>query len=411
MTATINSASTAAALRIRYKDGVEKEDFSKAPTHFKMASRETDFDGESYVFALNTDGTQGLGTDIAAAIGNLQQSPNARFAVTRVRYYGLCRVTGEAMKAAKGAGAMLNLWEHEVERTTYSFNREMAIQWNGNGDGVRGTLAASSSGVASATVTLADDGAINSFSVGMRVQGSATAGSALLSPNAVTISGIDRVARTLTTTGGNWSTQIPGLADGHKLYRYGDGQDAGTKKCLSGVGAWLDTAALFGLTRTPDPIKYGGQQVSVSGVPMEEVIPELASKLVIQGAMPPDTAFIHPDEGNRLRKALIARSGYVRGEAKSVVAGVSFKGFEIDGPEGPITVLEDINRKKATALLTRKSTWKMKSLGSCPQILDFDKQEMLRTASDDCYELRMGQYGNAACMRPVDSITASAVGA
>lgn len=408
MTATISSASTAAALKIRYKDGIDKEDFDKSPTLYKMAPRETDFDGSTYNFTLNTDGTQGLGVDVANAIGNLAQSPNYQFAVSRVRYYSLARVTGEAIKATKGGGAVMSLWEHEVERATYSINRDMAFQFHRDGSGVRATGV---SGSGTATITVADDGGINFLSVGMRLQAALTSTGALLSNNAVTISGLDRAARTVTTTGGNWSTQIPGLTDTSVYFRAGDASAGGTLKCLSGMDSWIGTAAIWGLTRTVDPIKLGGQVLSAAGIPLEELVPEACTKLLQMGAMAPDLCILNPDEGLKVRKALIAKSAYNRVEVKSAVAGISFKGFEYDGPQGPVTVLEDINRAKQTAVVGRKASLAMKSLGPCPQILDFDKQEMLRVASDDAYEIRIGMYGNTVMRRPVDFVRYTSVGA
>lgn len=412
MTATISSASTVAALRIRYKEGIEKEDFDKASTLYKLVGRATDFDGASFNFALNVDGTQGLGVDVPTAQASLAQSPNYNFAVTRVRYYSLARVTGEAMKAAKGPGAVMNLWEHEVERATYSINRDLAFQFHRNGLGSRGQLLAASSGVGTPTITLQDDGGINFFSVGMKVTASATDGGALRSAGATaTITGLDRAARTLTISG-NWTASIALIADGDFLHRSGDGAAGGAAKLLTGVDSWISTGTIFGLTRTgTDVIKLGGQTKDCTGIPLEELGSELATLLQQQGALPPDTLVLNPDEGNKLRKALIARSMYVRGDVKSMTAGISFKGFEVDGPMGPISVVEDITRAKKTGLLTRKADWRVHSLGPCPQILDFDKNEMLRVATDDAYEIRIGMYGNVECTRPVDSIRCTNVGA
>ena len=171
------------------------------------------------------------------------------------------------------------------------------------------------------------------------------------------------------------------------------------------------SAALFGLTRTSDPVKFGGQSVSVSGLSMEEVGPHVATKLQQQGAMPPDLLILNPKEGDKMRKALIAKSSYNRAEVKSAVAGISFKGFEIEGPQGTITVLEDITRPVGTGLMTRKGAWKLHTLGACPQILDFDTQEFLRVATDDAYEIRIGMYGNMWTDRPVDSAVLTSVGA
>jgi hypothetical protein len=45
-------------------------------------------------------------------------------------------------------------------------------------------------------------------------------------------------------------------------------------------------------------------------------------------------------------------------------------------------------------------TWSLNSLDEAPHILDLDGNSMLREASADAYEVRVGFYGNVACVAP-----------
>ena len=45
-------------------------------------------------------------------------------------------------------------------------------------------------------------------------------------------------------------------------------------------------------------------------------------------------------------------------------------------------------------------TWKFKSLGQAPRILDFDGLKGVREANSDGVEYRWGYYGNMLCTAP-----------
>lgn len=49
------------------------------------------------------------------------------------------------------------------------------------------------------------------------------------------------------------------------------------------------------------------------------------------------------------------------------------------------------------------STWKLYSAGGAPMPLDFDSLKMIRMATDDAYETRIGLYGEFGDRLPVNS--------
>ena len=86
-------------------------------TLLNVLPKATDFDGESMTIAVQTAGPQGASSDFAQAL----QSPKPG------NYYKVCRdprgvlracarVRGQAMKAARNGGALLNLWERNQPR-------------------------------------------------------------------------------------------------------------------------------------------------------------------------------------------------------------------------------------------------------------------------------------------------------
>ena len=74
--------------------------------------------------------------------------------------------------------------------------------------------------------------------------------------------------------------------------------------------------------------------------------------------------------------------------------------MKLHGPAGTVDVIPDINCQPNVAWALQLDTWSLNSLGEAPQILDLDGNNMLREASADAYEVRMGFYGNCATVAP-----------
>lgn len=403
MTATLTNVS--AILKVRYKDGVAYEG-REMQTLLNVLPKATDFDGESMTIAVQTAGPQGASSDFAQALQSLKPGNYYKFVVTRVESFALARVRGQAMKAARNGGALLNLWENEINRATKTDMEHNAIMCHRGGTGARGRLATASSGYASTTITLNSVWDANNFEIGMRVRGSSTDGGALLSTAANEITAVDRINGTLTA-GTTWNVAIPGLSDGHYLYRAGDEQNGGTSVVPTGFDGWIvggtSPGTLFSLNRNPDPVRLAGQSLDVTGIPMSEALTRGIAYLDIQGAKAPDLCIVHPADMAQLKSSLDTQKIY-DGQLKGSTAGVSFKTVQIAGSRGPVDILEDPYTTQGRVKITRKAAWKFHTLGPVSQILDFDDNQFLRVASDDAYEVRVGTYGNMYTDRPLDSI-------
>lgn len=402
MTATL--AASTAILKTKYPDGIPPRECYEDNVALAMIPKATDFDGENYVVALQTETTQGASADFAIAQANLAQGTYKRFTVTRVSDYSLARVTGEAMKAAKGAGALVDLWDSEVKGATHTATRAAAIQLYRSGTGSRGSI---NSAVAATTITLGTLSDVTNFAVGMTIAATNGDGGALRTGGAAkaVISGIDRANGTLTFAA-NLSASITDVVNGDFIHRQGDNNAVitGFGKIVEGGAA---PSALYGLTRTSDPVRLAGQSFSGLNMPMHEALIEGSARAAVEGGRPKH-AFMHPRDAANMKKQLDAKVQYDR--VDSSVAGISFSAMELEGDNGKIKILTDMNCPRNKCFLLELDSFKLHTLGPAPHILDYDTQQILRVTNADSYEVRIGMYGNVWCKKPVGNVQITSFG-
>ena len=408
--ATVSGSS--AVVKTLYPSGKLPDANYKENVLHAMMPKSTDFKGENRVVAIQTEWPQGLSADFAYALGSLQQGTYSKFTVTRVEYFGIARVSGQALRAVEGdTGALVDLWKNEIDGVSKAVTRQLGIFGYKSGTGSLSAIDSAST-VASAALTVSPASAIMFYAVGMSVYASSADGSGLRAGGAtVTISAVDIDAGTITTAGGNWSTQIAGLtAATDYLYRAGDLNGA-----LTGVEGWVVGGAspgtLFGLNRDSNPVKLSGQSYNATGVPYTDAAVEMAARCGAVGGEVGDTMFVHPRDLANWKKQLDGKVQYQRTETASKVSGLSFKALEVEGNNGTIKVLGDINCPRNRAYLLNMDNWKLHSIGPAPHILDYDSNQFLRVSNADAYEVRVGFYGNAWCNSPVNQIKATNFGA
>lgn len=110
-------------------------------------------------------------------------------------------------------------------------------------------------------------------------------------------------------------------------------------------------------------------------------------------------AFINFASFSALEKALGAKVMYV--DVEHAEAKIMYTGIKIMGPGGPITVIPDRSCPSQTAYLLQMNTWKLRSIGKAPKILQYgDGLDGLRVGNADAYEIRLGYYANLICNAP-----------
>lgn len=410
MTATV--ASSAAILKTKYtQPKVYWEAYEDNPS-FAGVRKDTTFDGNNKVIAIQTEAPIGGGFSIGQAQANLGPGLYKNFLLTRIEDFGVARIKGQALKAAaKSTGALLDLWTREMDGIILHVTRSAAIHMWRTGTGSRGSISASSN-TGATTVTLATIQDVSNFYVGMQCQASQLDGGAVRGGGSyAVISKVNRVTGVLTSASA-WNGQIGGLAAGDYLYRNGDPANGGTNLMVSGVQGWIvplasrpvTTATWFGLDRTSDEVRLAGLYLDGTNTPMQEVLIEACAQVEVEGGKV-DRIWLHPRDRANYAKELGAKVQYTKQAVKipGSTASVGFKAMETTIGDADVEVMADINVPRYTCLVTQWDTWAFESIGPAPQILDFDSNEFLRVTNDDSYEVRVGYYGNLSNAAPAYS--------
>lgn len=400
MTATL-AASTAILKRL-YPTGEVPEAIQADCPGWMLIQKDSDFEGEDMAVPIVSESTVGAAADFATAQANLGQAAYRRFLLTRVEVFSLARVTGQALRAArKNAGALVNLWEHQMKMAMKTALKDLGVAFYGDGTAQRGTI----STVTGTTITLTTPSACVNFQVGMRIVVAATSTGALRSGSSV-ISAIDRVAGTLTTASASWAADIPLIANSDVIFRQGDApNNSGSLYFPTGLSSWLvggsSPGTLFGLNRTVDAVRLAGQNYNASGVQMDEALIEGAARAHEQQEAP-NLVLCHPRDYANLVKTLGGKVRYDTSD--TALAKLGFRALAVDAYFGELKIVADSFCPRNTAFLIDKGDYRFKGLDKAPQILDFDSNQFLRVGNADAYECRIGTYGQFAYVRPSSGV-------
>lgn len=412
MTATL--AGSVAILKKRYKDGVPKANFNDYPLQGTVANN-TDFDGEDYSFAIQTENPQGLGKDIATAQDALEQGKYRRFTVQRKEYFGVVRIKGQALKAAKTPGALINLWNRELDSVTSEVTKSLEIMAFGNGTGIIGQIA---SGQGTATITLVRPDDAAHFAVGMKLN---VISDATLAPTVrgganakVLVTKVDRIAGTITASA-VWTTTAAGTLANDFLVRAGDFAVGGTATVLTGLRKWVEGGSapgnFNGMPRDEDPVRMAGQVFDATGVPLEQFVTDMEALVSSQGQQTKKVLWMHTKDVASLKKSLTSKSVYDRSKVESRFAGISYRSLQFEGDFSTIDLMPNPFCPRGEAFLQDMKTLALHSLGPAPQLLNADSNDMLRVTNDDAYEARIGLYGDYEVSAPGNSVRAVNVAA
>ncbi len=409
MTATL--AASAAILKLRYPEGKLPTSFySRAKLKFlAMIQKKEDWTGGNWIIAMQNENPQGSSADFQTALGSLAQGNYKQFSVDRKEHFGIARIKGQALKAAEGEGAMVDLWKNETEgiALTEMINHEIYLY--GNGNGVLGRIASGQSG---ATVTLTNATDAAKFALNMRLAAvSGTTLSPTLRAGFATVTGINRQTGTLTVAT-TWAGQITSISTDY-LVRAGDSASGGTATVLSGFDGWISGTAQtwFGLDTTSDVTRFAGQTYDATGVQWTEALIEASARVNQQGAPQPTVAMANPRQVANMKKFLDAKRQYDRSVVESSVAGVSFKAIEIEGDEEPIKIMTSPFVSLTDCKLMYTPSWTLRSLKPAPHMQDYDSNAFLRVSNDDAYEVRFASWPNAGCNMPYANIALTNWGA
>lgn len=371
-----------------------------------MVRKNTNFGGKLYPLPLVQDSNANATATFSYAQANTTPMQIKEFILTRVPGYQIAQISHEAMlAAATDEMAFINGVKLEVDQCIQSCVNFLASSLFRSGTGSIGQISTITTGV----IVLVDPNSITQFQVGQVLQSDATDGG--VSPRAALgyVIAMNRAAGSLTvsaTLGGSAGTPS-GWTTGDFLLVQGN-----LNATISGLPAWLNAANVtsgdnfFSVNRSVDVTRLAGVYYNGSAQSIEEALIDSSSLLAREGGKP-DVAIMSYASYSALEKSLGAKVTYtqlttqVKGADAQASAEIAFRGIMVNGANSQIRCFPDRNCQGFTAFLLEMKSWELASIKEAPHIFNYgDDVQMLRMASNDAAELRVGFYAQLGCNAP-----------
>lgn len=384
----------AAILKQLYPSGLPKDATYKDNPFLALIPKKTDFEGEVAKGPLKYAPNSGRSSSFSSAQSNLSNVKNVAFLYTRASDYAVARVKNELILASKNnAGAFISALKQEMESAQQDLSNSAAQALFGNGAGVIGQLAASTT-LASTSLPLRNPEDVVFFEVGRVIRlSAANDGSGSVRAGSLTVTAVDRNTGVLTVNA-NISTAIATATVNDYISIDGD---YGVK--MTGFDGWVPLTApsatpFFGVDRTIDAQRLAGCRGDLSAYPIEEAMIRAGKEIAKFGGKTTHV-FLGYEKYADLINSLGSKVQYVDVVAQD--ANVGFKGVKVYCGNNLATVLPDRNCASNTMKMVNMETWLAHSLGGFPMILDMDGLKTLRVSNDDALEIRMGYYAQYFC--------------
>ncbi|NDC95210.1 phage major capsid protein [bacterium] len=385
----LDLTSFAPALKQYYTKGFMQNMVYKNNPFLALVPKYTDFVGSNMPIPVIYGNPTGRSATFATAQANKNESKLSGFTITRNKDYSLASIDNETLEASQNdRGAFMKAVTVEVDGAIHAATRSLATALYRDGTGAIGRITSTVTGT---TLNLATAQDVVNFEVGMKLQFTPDF-STVRAGGPWTVTAVNRSAGTMTV-----SPTLSGITAADYIYVDGD-----LNAKVKGLDAWLPASVsattFFGVNRTADSTRLGGVRYDGSSQPIEEALVDGLSLLEREGGSP-DYCFMSFANLSNLKKALGSKVQYVDVDA-GYEAKLSFKGVMIDGNKKPVICIGDQNCPAAVAYFIQMDTWGLYSLGDAPRILDSDGNKMLREASSDAVEVRVGYYCQLATSSP-----------
>jgi hypothetical protein len=365
---------------------------------FALVKKNTSMGGKYFPQPIQTAVGQGGSATWATAQANQTASVFQEFLITPKKDYSFSTIDRLAMLSAKSDKmAFVQALENARDSALTQIKNSLGYGIFGSGTGTIGSIAAISGG---SVVTLANASDITKFSVNQTLQASATDGA---TPRAA-LGYITAISRslgqfTLSAVSVQGSVGTPaGWVAGDSLLRAGD-----SNLKLNGLNGWLPFADpstsdnWFGVNRSADRVALAGCVYDGSQQSIEEALQDGLNLVSNVGDGSTDYIITHPNSLTNLIKSLGSKVQIVDMMATPTIA---FRGVEINGPRGSVKVISDRNCPAMTAFALQMNTWQFVTVGEAPALVEEDGLSMLRSTTQDSYQLQFAAYGNLACNAP-----------
>jgi hypothetical protein len=367
-----------------------------------MMQKDT-FTGANFVVPLVYGNPQSVSNSLTTAQGiSRNYTSSAKFTLTAGDYTGAVVIDDKLIKSSKdNPGSFLRAKMSEIDALYTQMADVLATYQYSNG----GNSIGRRSSLSTNTVTLTEPSSVMNFEIGMSVSASSADGSSTsdaLRSGSTTVSSIDRAAGTVTLAS---AAAITSFADNDYLFRTGDFVGNTGISIFPGVQAFLwgssTPPALYGMTRTADPVRLSGAYVGasdVSGLSMEERLQKLGAYMTGRYKGPgAESWFLNPEDWQDLAVGLQSK-GIRPLEDKDTAFG--YQAIQMVAGGKLCKVYADRYCPKGTAFALRLSDWTMYSVGELISPLSDDGVTMLRQSTANSYEYRLVSYPAMVCQAP-----------
>lgn len=391
--ATTMSAFDKALKQYYIREQIENLTYPNHP-FLALLPKDEKFRGKNMPQPVIYGSPQGRSASFSNAQSNASASKIVEFLLTRKKNYGVVTIDGETLEASQGNEyAFLSATTTEINGILRSIADDLSRDLFRSGTGVIGSTTTTTG----TTIDLVTDNDALNFEVGMEISffDAATGGTQFGGAGASrTVTAVDRTATSNQITVG---TSLNALSLSGTSYIAVEG-DYDSK--ITGLAGWIPSSspsatAFFGLDRTVDPTRLAGIRYTGTSQPIDEALID-ASVLVAREGGKPDHVFLSFTDFGKLIKILGAQ---VQRDVAST-GKWSFSGLEMYAPHGVMKIVPDKDCPVSTAYMLQLDTWKLRSIGKVPRILNQDGMEMLRQSADDGVEVRAGYYAQLGCNAP-----------
>lgn len=427
-----NATSNVATLKELYSDDawvLKDLVFNRNPGLALMPKDESESGMAGKYFPVPVLSDTGAGRSANFGLAQTYQTApvTLEFNVTRVQNYSLATLTGDFLRAsAQSIGAFMPGAELNVKAAFQAIGNDLAFDMYNDGSGTRGSYGASggAGSISTGVITLDNLGQVYQFAVNMALVSFSISGATPTQSTSAAIGyviAVDTSLGTVTvsaTQGGaagtptSWSTSFPYLAQAGDVNFISNGLSSANMLKLAGMKAWLPATApggsdnFFGVNRSVSPTKLAGLRFNGAAESIQDALIDAVNQLAANGneAGDPDFIFINPVSYQVLVKQLTSQGVYQMVKAKiNEDVSISFKALVLPTANGEISLLQDRNVPSATAFICTLKTWKLRTLGKCPQFLTypgFYDQLGIPVPGSDAIQLQIGYYGNLTCNAP-----------
>ena len=384
-----------------------------------------DFTGTKLVAPVKHGNGGGRSSTFSDAQANTAAVAFDAWELTRVNNYAVGQITGEAIDASSNdRGAFVRGLKAIVDAKIDEFGRSLGVYSFRNGTGSLGAITYAGTPATSFTMTVTQDA--KTIEIGDALVFSAAYDYAALRAGAgvVYVVGVNAVTGVVTcaaTQGGvaaDIAASVTAIATGDHVHIKGDAHAAGSAhKQMAGLMQWMPAAAPTGvIASASNPIlfmgitdrsvsnRFYGQQLDASAYgSVEEAVIDGCSYAASLGGGEPDLFVCSPAKFRALVKELGSKVHYEKIQAQGAAGAIAHIGFRtvvIDGDNGPVKVMADRFCPNTYGWALDTSVLSVRSIGAAPKFLMEDGNRILRMASEDSYEFRLGFRGNMLCEAP-----------